>query len=198
MRRILLLVFMSLICITNMSEAMNFSELVKNRQSVRSYLSTPVEREKILTCLESTRLSPSANNAQPWRFIIVDDATLKNEVADAISSLGMNKFAKQAPVIVVVVLESRDLVSTVAGSYQKKDYSSLDLGIAVHQFCLQATDLGLGSCIIGWFNEKRIKELLNIPKGKRVTLVLTLGYSDAPIREKQRKTLEEISNWNKY
>ena len=68
----------------------------------------------------------------------------------------------------------------------------------MNQFCLQATDLGLGSCIIGWFNEKRIKELLNIPKGKRVPLVLTLGYSDAPIREKQRKTLEEISNWNKY
>ena len=179
-------------------QALNFSELAKQRQSVRNYKEQPVARETLLQCLETTRLSPSANNAQPWRFVVVDEPGLKNQVASAVAAMGMNKFAKQAPVIIAVVIEKRDMGSAVAGSIQDKDYSFMDIGIAVNQFCLQATELGLSTCIVGWFNESEIKKLLNIPKGKRVPLVITVGYSDVPTHEKVRKPLEEIYKWNSY
>ncbi|MBG0783275.1 MAG: nitroreductase family protein [Bacteroidales bacterium] len=177
---------------------MKFSELAKYRQSVRDYEDRPLEKEKINRCIESTRLSPSANNAQPWKFIVVDEPKLKNEVASAVSGGGMNKFSAQAPVIIAVVLEKRDVLSSIASVMQNKEYSLIDVGIAVNQFCLQAADLGLGTCIIGWFNEKKVKKLLNVPCGKRMPLVITMGYSKSPIRNKTRKPIEEMSSWNKY
>ena len=180
------------------AQEFSFAELVKQRQSVRNYNDTPVEKEKIIQCLESARLSPSANNAQPWKFVVVDEPQLKDKVASAVTVMGMNKHAKQAPVIVAIVVEKRDAVSSVAASMQDKDYSLIDIGIVANQFCLQATELGLSTCIVGWFKEKDVKNLLDIPKGKRVPLIITLGYSDVPVREKERKSLEEISNWNKY
>lgn len=177
---------------------MAFSELVKHRQSVREYNDTPVEKEKLMQCIESARLAPSANNAQPWKFVVINEPTLKGRVASAISSMGMNKHAYKAPVIVAVVVEKRDMMSCAAGSVQDKDYSLLDIGIVANQFCLQATDIGLSTCIVGWFNEKEVKNLLNVPKGKRVPLIITVGYSDVPVREKNRKSIDEISSWNKY
>ena len=180
------------------AQEFSFAELVKQRQSVRNYNDTPVEKEKIIQCLESARLSPSANNAQPWKFVVVDEPQLKDKVASAVTVMGMNKHAKQAPVIVAIVVEKRDAVSSVAASMQDKDYSLIDIGIVANQFCLQATELGLSTCIVGWFKEKDVKNLLDIPKGKRVPLIITLGYSDVPVREKKRKSLEDISNWNKY
>ena len=181
-----------------MAQNMEFSELVKRRQSVREYNNTPVEKEKLIQCIESARLSPSANNAQPWRFVVVDEPALKEKVASAVSGMGMNKHAHKASVIVAVVVERRDMMSSVAGSVQDKDYSLLDIGIVANQFCLQATDLGISTCIVGWFNEKEVKNLLNIPKSKRVPLIITMGYSNVPVREKKRKSIEEISSWNKY
>lgn len=177
---------------------MEFSALAKYRQSIRNYIDKTVEKEKIIQCLETARLSPSANNAQPWKFIVVDESKLKNEVASAVSAGGMNKFAAQAPVIIAVVLEKRDIVSSVASVLQNKEYSLIDVGIAVNQFCLQAEALGLGTCIIGWFNERKIKKLLQIPRTKRLPLVITMGYSDVPVRKKTRKPFEKMSSWNGY
>ena len=177
---------------------LKFQELTKQRQSVRNYKAQSVEREELLQCLETTRLSPSANNAQPWRFIVVDNPELKNQIGSAVETMGMNKFAKQAPVIIAVVIEKRDMASSVASTLQDKDYSFMDIGIAVNQFCLQATELGLSTCIVGWFHESEIKMLLNIPKGKRVPLVITVGYSDVPTHDKVRKSLNEIYKWNSY
>ena len=176
----------------------DFQELTTIRQSVRAYESFPVEKNKIIKCLETARLSPSANNAQPWKFIILDNKEIKNKVASSISILGMNKFAKQAPVIIVVVLEKRDIISSLAGTMQDKDYSYIDIGIAVNQFCLQATNIGLSTCIIGFFTEKEKKTNINIPQNKRVPIVITMGYSKKPVEETNRKPLAEISSWNKY
>ncbi|HPV88248.1 MAG TPA: nitroreductase family protein [Bacteroidales bacterium] len=177
---------------------MELKELIKHRQSDRSYTGQEIEKEKIVQCLEAARLAPSANNSQPWKFIVVDDPDLKDRVADCSASLGMNKFTFQAPVLVVVVLEKENILSSIGGKIKDKVFCHYDIGIAVSHFCLQAAELGLGSCIIGWFNEKKVKKLLNINRKRRVPLIISLGYPGAPVRPKKRKSLSEISSWNIY
>lgn len=181
---------------------MEFLELVKLRQSVRKYTRQPIEKEKIEKCLEAVRLAPSASNSQPWKCIIVDDLDLKEKVAKATFSkaVNFNKFALQAPVIVVIVLEKSKLLTQIGGQIKNKEWSLIDIGISAEHFCLQAMELGLGTCILGWFNEIRIKELLKIPDTKSVCLVITLGYppKDYPLRKKIRKTMSDISNINRY
>jgi len=178
-----------------------FIEMVKRRQSVRAYKTNPVNRVSIERCLEAARLAPSACNAQPWKFIVVDDPDLKNVLADATQDrlIPMNHFTKQAPVHIVVVREKANLTSNIGQVIKNKEYPLIDIGIAVGHFCLQAVEEGLGTCIIGWFNEKKVKKLLNIPAHKRAELMITVGYPMTDqIREKKRKKLEEITAYNKY
>lgn len=177
---------------------MDFSELVQKRQSDRKYAPKPVAREHILKCLEAARVAPSACNSQPWKFVVVDKRDKLMAVSDAAIGLGMNKFTVQAPVLVAVVQENMNLEAKAGSLIKSKDYSMMDLGMAVENFCLQAVDLGLGTCIMGWFDEKKIKEILEIPRSKRVQLLISVGYPDAPVRDKVRKPMEEISSWNKY
>jgi nitroreductase len=179
----------------------DFLSLTNKRQSVRNYLPQEVEEEKINRCIEAARLAPSACNAQPWKFIIVDDPELKLKVATASASkvLGVNKFIKECPVIIAVVRESPNISSKMGMIIKDKPYPIMDVGIAVSHFCLQATAEGLGTCIIGWFNEKQVKKLLNIPRGKRLDLLISVGYAaDEKIVPKQRKTTEQMSSRNKY
>lgn len=178
-----------------------FQWLVNNRQSVRGYKPDMVEKEKLERILEAGRLSPSACNAQPWKFIVVDNPDLKNQIADATSNrvIGINHFTKQAPVHIVVVMEPANFNSNFGSLVKDKNLPLIDIGIAAAHLCLQATAEGLGTCILGWFNERTIRKLLDIPKSKRVILVITLGYaSDEDIREKKRKTVNEVVSINKY
>ena len=181
---------------------MKFSELVKIRQSDRSYSDKPVEKEKLDQCLEAARLAPSASNSQPWKFIVVDDKELKNKVARATFDkiIKFNKFALQAPVIIVLVLENPKVITQIGGEIMKREYPLIDIGITAEHFCLQAAELGLGTCMIGWFYQKRIQELLNIPKKKTIGLLITLGYppDDYPTRKKSRKERSEVVSHNKY
>lgn len=177
---------------------MDFAELVKKRQSDRKYAATPVDATKIAQCIESARLSPSSNNSQPWKFIVIDEPALIEQVAQCADSLGMNKFTHQAPVMVAVVIERQNLLSTAGSLVQLKDYSLIDVGIAVNQFCLQAADLGLGTCIIGWFDEKKLKKLLGVPRSLRLPLLISLGHSEASTRAKVRKPTEKMSSRNRY
>jgi nitroreductase len=111
----------------------------------------------------------------------------------------MNHFTRQAPILLVIVRESPNLTSKIGTLLKDKPYTLMDVGIVALQFCLQAKAEGLGTCILGWFNEKKVKELLKIPKTKRAELIITLGYpSSQTIRTKVRKTIEEISCFNKY
>lgn len=184
---------------TNKSEV--FQWLVNNRQSVRGYKPDLVEKEKIERILEAGRLSPSACNAQPWKFIVVDNPELKNKIADATSNrvIGINHFTKQAPVHIVVVMEPANFNSNFGSIVKDKNLPLIDIGIAAAHLCLQATAEGLGTCILGWFNERTIRKLLDIPKSKRVILVITLGYAaNDEIREKKRKTTDEVVSINKY
>lgn len=177
---------------------MEFIELVNKRQSDRKYAPKPVAREHILKCLEAARLAPSACNSQPWKFIVVDDRAKLAEMSEAAIGLGMNKFTVQVPVLVAVVQENMNLSAKAGSIVKSKDYSMMDLGIAVEHFCLQAAELGLGTCIMGWFDEKKVKKLLGVPRSRRVQLLIALGHPDAPTREKIRKPLEAIASWNEY
>jgi len=181
---------------------MMFQDLISRRQSVRKYKNIPVDREKIDKLVEAVHIAPSACNSQPWKLIIVDDPKLKDEVAKATFSktVSFNKFAMQAPVIAVLVIEKAKLIAQIGGSLKNQEYPQYDIGIAAEHFCLQATELGLGTCMLGWFNEKKIQQLLNIPRKRKIGLVITLGYApdDYKQRKKIRKPLEEICGFNSY
>lgn len=177
---------------------MDFSELILKRQSDRKYAPKPVAREHILKCLEAARMAPSACNSQPWKFVVVEEPSLLKEMSDAAIGLGMNKFTASVPVIVAVVQENMNLEAKAGALVKNKDYSMMDLGFAIDHFCLQAAELGLGTCIMGWFDEKRVKKVLGVPRSRRVQLLISLGYPDAPVRNKVRKPIEEMSSWNKY
>lgn len=189
--------FFCYLCARNKID-MDFERLILTRQSDRRYMPDPVPREDVLKCLEAARMAPSACNSQPWKFIVVDDKEKLMEMADAAEGLGMNKFTRGVPVMVAVVLEKMNATARLGSLLKHKDYSMLDLGMAVEHFCLQAADLGLGTCIMGWFDEKRIARLLGVPRRKRIPLIISLGYPENPTRRKVRKPVEEMSSWNSY
>jgi nitroreductase len=176
---------------------MEFKELVKIRQSNRAYQDKVIEKEKIELCLEAGRLSPSANNSQDWTFVVVADTDLKNRVAESAFRMG-GAFVKQAPVIIILVAEKQLFISRLGSAIKKIDFASLNMGIAATQICLQAADLGLGTCMIESFDEKSVKKLLNIPDRKRIALMITLGYPADAQREKKRKPFEKVVRWNGY
>ncbi|HHW81270.1 MAG TPA: nitroreductase [Bacteroidales bacterium] len=180
---------------------MDFLELVSSRQSARAFdPEQSVEKEKIERIIEAARLAPSACNAQPWSFVVVDEPDLKNKIADATSSrvLGMNHFTKQAPVHLLLVEEKVNISSGIGGWIKKKDYAQMDLGIVAAHIVLAAQAEGLGTCIVGWFDEDKVKDLLHIPTSKRVWLDIVIGYSTQPLRKKSRKNVDKILSFNRY
>ncbi len=180
---------------------MSFLELVKQRYSVRNYDKEPVPEEKLKRCLEAARLAPSACNSQPWKFIIINDPDIRNKAAKAAFDqlLDFNDFVFKAPVLILIVSERQNFSAKVGGIIKKKNFSLMDVGIAAEHFCLQAADEGLGTCMLGWFRETRVKKLLRIPKSNRVELIISVGYSaDNNIPTKKRKPTEEVVSFNKY
>ncbi len=180
----------------------NFTELALRRQSVRKYLDKSIETEKINQIIEACRIAPSASNSQPWKLIIVDEPELKNQVANATfnKAISFNKFAPESAAIGVVVIEKPKVITQIGAFLKDREFPLIDIGIISEHFCMKATELGLGTCMLGWFNEKEIKSLLNIPKAKRIGLVITLGYApeDYKLRDKIRKSTEEMSSFNRY
>ncbi len=181
---------------------MEFFELMKTRQSVRRYQQRPVPRELLGKLVEAVRLAPSASNSQPWKLIVVDDPELRTRVAQATfnATVAFNRFALEAPVIAVFVMESAGIINQVGAWLKKRQFSLIDIGIAAAHFCLQAAELGLGTCMLGWFDEKNIQRLLGIPAGRRIGLVVTLGYAAEgyTLRDKSRKDAGLMSSFNSY
>jgi nitroreductase len=180
---------------------MEFLALAEQRFSVRKYKTQPVEKEKIMRCLEAAWLAPSACNSQPWTFIVVDEPELKDKVARETYSklVSFNKFVQKAPVIIVIVIEKPKLITQVGAHLKNKEYPLIDIGIAAEHFCLQAASEGLGTCMLGWFNQKPIQQLLNIPKNKTIGLLISMGYPDyEKIPARKRKEKSEITRFNKY
>ncbi|MFH0920852.1 MAG: nitroreductase family protein [Fibrobacterota bacterium] len=175
---------------------MTFDEIIRKRQSVRSYdPDRPVTHAQIIALLEAARLAPSACNSQTWRFVVVTDRALLDKIHDEGMRLGVgNHFLKEAPCLIAGCSKLDLLANTIGRSISGIDYYQVDLGIAMEHMALKAVDLGLGTCWIGWFHEKSIRKILDIPKGVKITCLLSVGYAkEETLREKKRKALEEIS-----
>ena len=181
---------------------MSVHDMIKQRRSIREFLDTPVEKEKIMLCVEAARLAPSASNSQPWKFVIVDDVPLKNRLCDEAFTVlyRFNMFCKTAPVMVVLVAEQSRLITRLGGRIRQLPYNLVDTGIAGEHFVLQAEELGLGTCWIGWFNEKGVKSTLDIPSGKQVSMLIAVGYYDQGkvLSSQQRKPVDKIVSFNSY
>lgn len=178
----------------------SFLDLVRKRQSDRAYLDRKIENEKLERMLEAARLAPSATNAQPWKMIVVTDEEKRMKVADATSArvLRMNHFTKQAPVQIILIEDKANISSNFGSWVKKKHFPHIDIGILAAHLSLAAADEGLGTCIVGWFDEDKIKKILEVPKSKKVLLVLTVGYSSQPTREKKRKKMLDVVSYEKY
>ena len=178
---------------------MDFLRLVMSRQSDRAYdKEHSVEPEKLERILEAARLAPSACNAQPWKFVVVTDRELSRKVGKAAAGLGMNKFAKDAPVHILIVEESANITSLLGGKVKDKHFPLIDVGIAASHIVLAAESEGLGSCILGWCDEKEIKQLTGIPASKRLLLDIIVGYPLKEKRKKIRKVKEKVISYNGY
>jgi nitroreductase len=171
---------------------MNFSEIANTRQSCRSYNpNRAVEQEKIERVLQSARLAPSACNGQPYQLTVCYDETAK-KVAKATQGMGMNKFASDAPVTIVVSEKPYVASAGFGAKVKKNDYRSIDIGIVTAYITAEATAQGLGTCILGWLNDEEIRGICGLDGAVR--LVITLGYAkdDDKLREKKRKKMTEL------
>ena len=173
-------------------DTMNFTEIAENRQSCRSYdPDRMVEKEKLDRILASARLSPSACNGQPYQITVCKGETAK-KVAKATQGMGMNKFATNAPVL-IVLSEMPYVASAALGAKVKKnDYRSIDIGILAAYITAEAAAQGLGTCILGWLEDQAIREICGLEG--TVRLVITLGYATAEdkLRTKKRKDITEL------
>lgn len=174
---------------------MNFNEIAQKRQSCRNFDNTKlVEQEKLTAILNSARLSPSACNGQPY-FITVCQGDNALAVAKATQSMGMNKFTSNAP-IQIVISEKPYCRTAAAGSKLKhNDYRSIDIGILAAYITAEAAAQGLGSCILGWFDNEKIKKICNLDGDIR--LVICIGYAnpDERLRDKKRKDISKLINF---
>jgi nitroreductase len=171
---------------------MNFTEIAQNRQSCRSYdASREVEQEKLNVILESARLAPSACNAQPYKITVCrGEAAAK--VAKAVQGMGMNKFASDAPVLLVLSEQPYNATAALGAKVKKNDYRSIDIGIMTAYLTAEATAQGLSTCILGWLDDAEIRKICDLDAPVR--LVVTLGYAkeDDKLRQKKRKDMTEL------
>jgi nitroreductase len=177
-----------------------FQTLVRSRRSVRRYLEKPVEREKILACVEAARLAPSASNVQPWRFLVIDDPDLKDKLAKEVFSgiYSVSRWAAEAPVLIVILGRLDFIANRLGRQLQGIQYYLIDIGIAGEHIVLQAEELGLGTCWIGWFHPRKLRKFLKIPRKYKIVSLLAMGYYEKKTsRERERKPLEEIAWFNK-
>jgi nitroreductase len=179
----------------------SFSDLVQSRRSIRRYQNKSVEREKIFQCIEAARLAPSAENVQPWRFIILDDPeVIKQFSTHAFSGIySPTRFAAKAPVIIVILAKLDILANRIGKQIQGIHFYLLDIGIAGEHFVLQAQELSLGTCWIGWFNIKKVRKFLKIPRTYKILSLISMGYPDATqLKAKKRHQFEDIAWFNGF
>ena len=171
---------------------MNFMEIAKSRQSCRAYNpEREVENEKLDAILATARLSPSACNGQPYHIAVCKGEVAK-KVAKATQGMGMNKFATDAPVMLVISEMPYVKTAALGAKVKKNDYRSIDIGILSAYITAEAAAQGLGTCILGWFEDADIRKICNLDGAVR--LVITLGYAkdSDKLREKKRKCMDEL------
>ncbi|MBE6938534.1 MAG: nitroreductase [Ruminococcaceae bacterium] len=171
---------------------MNFTEIAQNRQSCRSYDSSrSVEKEKLERILASARLAPSACNGQPYHITVCTGEAAK-KVAKATQGMGLNKFAPDAPVLLVISEKPYVATAALGSKVKGNDYRSMDIGILAAYITAEATAQGLGSCILGWLDDGEIRSVCGLDGAVR--LVITLGYAKEgdKLRTKKRRDIGEL------
>ena len=171
---------------------MNFTEIAENRQSCRSYDgSRMVEEEKLQAILQAARLAPSACNGQPYHLTLCR-GEVAQQVAKATMGMGMNKFAADAPVMLVISEMPYCKTAALGAKVKGNDYRSIDIGIVAAYITAEAAAQGLGSCILGWLDDEKIRTICNLEG--TIRLVITIGYAKEgdKLRPKKRKELEEL------
>lgn len=171
---------------------MNFTEIANTRQSCRSYdAARAVEQEKLDAILASARLAPSACNAQPYHITVCRGEAAK-AAAKAVQGMGMNKFASDCPVMLVISEASYNATAALGAKVKDNDYRSIDIGIMTAYLTAEATAQGLSTCILGWLDDKELRKICGIEE--KVRLVVSLGYAkaDDKLRQKKRKDMEEL------
>jgi len=171
---------------------MDVFEAIKNRRSIRAYKTDPIDDKTITKLLEAMRLAPSGKNLQPWKFIVVKDPNIKEELVPACRN---QTFIAKAPCIIAACAFEKQSYDKM-GSYMSS--WAIDVAIALDHLSLAAASLGIGTCWIGAFNEGEVKKILDIPADVRVVALMPLGYSEYVPDPKPRKSLEEIVCYEKY
>lgn len=173
---------------------------IERRRSVRAYSARTVPRELIIECVEAARHAPSACNVQPWRFLVIDEPDLRSRLARAAFSgiYSSSRFAAAAPALVVLLSRFDWFVQGAGRQIQGTQYHLLDAGIAGEHFILRATELGLGTCWIGWYKRRAVRRVLRIPRSFRICAMMSVGWpaDDLQLKEKQRRRLEELVSFN--
>ncbi len=180
---------------------MGLMELIRARHSVRRYADRPVERAVIEECLEAARLAPSAENAQPWRFVVVDDAEAKARLSAAAFSgvYRATRFAARAPVLIAVLAKPDIVANRLGRAVQGTKYYLIDCGIACQQFVLRAVELGLGVCYIGWYSKRGVRRALQVPRSHDIVVLLSVGYPAGDVlKPKPRKDLYDLVSYNRF
>jgi len=170
---------------------MEFEILVQNRQSCRYFNDKPVEIEKLKKVAETALLAPSACNSQPWKIYIVTDEKKVKAVAKSSQDLGMNKFASKAQAFFVVTEITAKLAIGAGLKFDKNHFVKYDVGELVAYLTLTAKNEGLDTCILGWLNHDNLKQAVGFTDNEFCAMIIAVGYSDAPLRKKVRKSFEE-------
>jgi len=161
---------------------MSLLEVIFGRRSIRRYKSRPIPEDVLRNILEAGRLAPSADNAQPWHFIVVTDQKIKRRLASGI----WNRFIEDSAV-------------TIVGCGYKSDrWSTVDVAIALENMVIAAEAQGVGSCWIGDFKEREVKELLGIPESLKVVALVSFGYPAEKPSPHGKKSLKEIVHYNRF
>ena len=171
---------------------MNFTEIAQTRQSCRSYdAAREIEQEKLDAILASARLAPSACNAQPYHITVCRGEAAK-AAAKAVQGMGMNKFATDCPVMLVISESPYNATAALGAKVKDNDYRSIDIGIMTAYLTAEATAQGLSTCILGWLDDKELRKICGIDE--KVRLVISLGYAkaDDKLRQKKRKDIKEL------
>lgn len=175
----------------------DFIDLVKRRRSIRSYRRKPVPREMIESCIEAVRYAPSASNTQGWRFFIAEGEFKERLVTEAMRGIVVpNRFAIEAPVVVVLAMKLSVVTHRLGAGMKNTRYHLIDAGIAGEHFVLQAAELGLGTCWIGWFNKRAVRRLLGIPALWDIPALITLGFPAEEPKPKRRRAAADICTFS--
>ncbi len=169
---------------------MDVSEAIQVRRSIRKYKNTDIEDEKIKKILESARIAPSAANRQEWKFLVVRDDETRKKLVDACNG---QRFVAVAPVLIAACSTESNTIMP-CGQYAY----TVDLSIALSFMILQATELELGTCWLGAYNESQVKTILDIPDDIRVVGMIVLGYPDEKPGARPRKTMDAVVKMDKW